>query len=576
MRKSEASFNEMQENEKPSSLVSLQISNRKFSDLKGIEKYKNLAELDLSGNSLIFAVPQLFSLKFLKKLILASNQIESLWPLPTTLEHLDISDNFLISLNTVLPELTRLQSLDISNNYIETLSPLSTLTHLKSLSASSNKIKDLSGIENLNMLLEVEVDNNMISLYTDLEVLKLNSSISVINLKNNPILHESRDEKFRIEFPSCFTELKEGIFYRHPENLKELKTSKYRSLIRKHKKSDQFFSPDWGSSRRSSKHGSSCASFREVYDQIICEDPSEEKILNESMISIESAENDKSPEIIISILDLDKEEVEFVGKKNNVMISKLPLDKISDKPSYEKWSTKPDSSLEALFEELISYYGLEEPDIHEFSFSNEKYEHVVSILKEREDERKSLLSQTEMLKSKINELERSQEEFFQEKLEKAKEIKSLKKQLKELRKTSEKNIQDLYEETAKLKLEKDTISTQMFESQNLLMKKIREIEVEHEFSKRATNFNSSMEECQIDGSRALLSHRFDSSFMVTKEMSFCQYQNSDRTEALVNKEVGDYIQKLLKKISTQIEKLKKVRAQRDKLKQFYDKHKNVI
>lgn len=42
MRKPESSLATIRENEKPSTLISLQLTNRLVSDLSGIEKYKSL------------------------------------------------------------------------------------------------------------------------------------------------------------------------------------------------------------------------------------------------------------------------------------------------------------------------------------------------------------------------------------------------------------------------------------------------------------------------------------------------------------------------------------------------------
>lgn len=126
----------------------------------------------------------------------------------------------------------------------------------------------------------------------------------------------------------------------------------------------------------------------------------------------------------------------------------------------------------------------------------------------------------------------------------------------------------------KLMKEKDDLNHEMFESQNSMLKKIREMEAEHELSKRTLNM--SMEDYHFDSSKILMSNRADSSFSVTKEMSYFQYNNHDKSEALVNKEVGEYVQKLLMKIANFADKVKKLRNQRDKLKQFYDKYKHVI
>jgi Leucine-rich repeat (LRR) protein len=65
-----------------------------------IQKFRNLTDLDLSGNLLQSEVPELKKLTFLKKLSIAENKIQSMWSLPSTLEFLNISHNLLSELDT--------------------------------------------------------------------------------------------------------------------------------------------------------------------------------------------------------------------------------------------------------------------------------------------------------------------------------------------------------------------------------------------------------------------------------------------------------------------------------------------
>ena len=95
------------ESEKPSSIISLQFKDQKVSSIDGIEKFKNLVsfiqtDLDLSGNLLHKSFQPLFALKYLKKLSLAENEIDTLSELPEQIENLDLSRNYLSSLG-VLP-----------------------------------------------------------------------------------------------------------------------------------------------------------------------------------------------------------------------------------------------------------------------------------------------------------------------------------------------------------------------------------------------------------------------------------------------------------------------------------------
>ena len=69
--------------------------NRRATSLAEIERFRNLTELDVSGNNLTHEVMELKKLPFLKKLNLAYNQISTLWALPRTLEVLNLSHNCL-------------------------------------------------------------------------------------------------------------------------------------------------------------------------------------------------------------------------------------------------------------------------------------------------------------------------------------------------------------------------------------------------------------------------------------------------------------------------------------------------
>ena len=75
----------------PPSLITFRFVNRGVATLDEIQKFRNLTELDVSGNQLRFEVPELKRLTFLKKLSIANNKIEKMWALPTTLEFLNIS-----------------------------------------------------------------------------------------------------------------------------------------------------------------------------------------------------------------------------------------------------------------------------------------------------------------------------------------------------------------------------------------------------------------------------------------------------------------------------------------------------
>ena len=64
-----------------------------MSEVKELRAFKNLTQLDLSGNLLTKEVPELKELQFLKKLNLSNNQIEELYDVSPSVEVLNLSYN---------------------------------------------------------------------------------------------------------------------------------------------------------------------------------------------------------------------------------------------------------------------------------------------------------------------------------------------------------------------------------------------------------------------------------------------------------------------------------------------------
>jgi Leucine-rich repeat (LRR) protein len=95
-------------------------------------------ELDVSGNELSTPVPELSQLKFLKKLILSNNGIETLWNLPSTLEQLNLSHNRINTLEGALGSQGSLLILNINNNCLSNLKGVELLKKLKLLNARQN------------------------------------------------------------------------------------------------------------------------------------------------------------------------------------------------------------------------------------------------------------------------------------------------------------------------------------------------------------------------------------------------------------------------------------------------------
>lgn len=112
----------------PSLLISFRFVNKMATNLAEICKFRNLTELDLSGNLLKTGVPELCKLLFLKKLSIANNQIDSMWSLPTTLESLNLADNNLTVIDPLIcQELQCLKVIEVSRNNLQSLCGIESL-----------------------------------------------------------------------------------------------------------------------------------------------------------------------------------------------------------------------------------------------------------------------------------------------------------------------------------------------------------------------------------------------------------------------------------------------------------------
>lgn len=491
--------------------------------------------MDISGNYLINHVPELSSLKFLKKLNLSNNKITEVWPIPPQCENLCLSYNKITHLNSVFQSLIKLHTLDISNNLLTSIQGLSNLEALKCLYANNNKISTVKGVEMLKQLLEFDLSNNNLKTREDISSLNFNSNIVVISIEDNPVLQEFQGSRGGFafesidEFPRDYTEIKVGLYFRNPEGLRKLKSSRYRGIIKHYKNqekySSQIASPDWGCSKnyatnRENIEDSLIGSYDDRDLQNTCENP------HVSSLSIQQSEK-----ILTNLLheinehsDIDEE----LQSKKPISIAKLDLEKISGKVSREKSSTKPESNLESLFDELITYCHIEEYQEKEFSFSNEKYENAVSVLKTREDERKNAVELEVVMREKNRKLEK--------KLEKS----------RGKRKELEKTIRELREENEK----KEKILQNIIENKNDIKQMMSDVYVQtiESFEDRPHNFEYSFES-------GLSSYSQLPELSLLSENSRCLGGNA----YLVDKNVGDYIQNLLKKISSLVKKKKSLR-----------------
>ncbi|WP_051962683.1 leucine-rich repeat domain-containing protein [Mesoaciditoga lauensis] len=115
-------------------------SDKKISNLEGIQYCINLTDLELEGNS-IFDISPLASLTKLAILDLHYNQISDITP---------------------LQNLTNLQWLAIAYNNINSITPLKNLINLKHLDFSYNEISDITPMRNLTNITELHIGGNPI------------------------------------------------------------------------------------------------------------------------------------------------------------------------------------------------------------------------------------------------------------------------------------------------------------------------------------------------------------------------------------------------------------------------------
>lgn len=504
------SLRELDEIEKPSAQLSIIFANKDKSSLPGLEKFKNLVKdiqiaLDISGNRLDCPVRELLSLKLLRKLNLSNNNITNLWDLPHSIEQLNISQNSLRTLEIVLPGLILLQVLDISHNCLSSLSGLSVLPHLKYLYVQNNRIASLVDIERIRPLQELDLEGNLIAI-SQVECLTNATELCAVNLKNNPIIKELRNNSLQI---SGFKEIHESIFVRDLEKLKEMPMSRLKNLVKKGKEKH----------RRLKPYSSRNTSMQEVYDQVIDENPEMEESLNSS----ESEER----------FEYNKELV----KKPSHSIAKLQLEKITEKTigkiSCEKWSTNPGSTTETLFDDIIEYYKIEEG-----TGSCDKYEYVVNVLKQREDQRLELIKMCAELEKKVENRETEAD---------------LKGKLEKVQWENAKLIEDLVkirESSLELREEYELCIAQL----NQCRERARELEEEAKSSSRL-NFS-----CSFDS---------ESPFFNSESTEvYSRLLNSE--EIIVAKPIGDYIQRLLQKISKLASKAKRLRLEREKFKHLFE------
>ncbi len=157
---------------------------KNITSLKGIEKFKNLKTLWISGTQIsdISVLSELTSLTWLD---LYKNQISDISTLSklTSLTKLDLTDNQISDIN-VLSKLTSLTELELEYNKISDISALSDLTNLTVLALDNNQISNISELSKLTNLTALNLSYNQIS---DINVLSKLTSLTQLELWHNKI-----------------------------------------------------------------------------------------------------------------------------------------------------------------------------------------------------------------------------------------------------------------------------------------------------------------------------------------------------------------------------------------------------
>ena len=203
----------------------------------------------------------------------------------------------------------------------------------------------------------------------------------------------------------------------------------------------------------------------------------------------------------------------------------------------------------------------------------------MELLKAREQERAALLTQVQQLNLRVEELEEAatdqvaalQEENRQLRERQLQDLEH--KQLLELQisrlQTAQEASTDRHWQEVVRSLEADkqmllSAKDALLEENQQLVQKVVECESARQSARTYLNVS-------VDGSsRSLFSPEL--SFCSQGDLSFFrQFQDSS---ALVNRHIGDYIQKLITKINLYAAKIKRLREQRDKVKVAYDRLKD--
>ncbi len=143
-----------------------------------------------------------FKWRFLKHLCLSDNALTFLptTPLPylTSITHLDLSSNLLISVPPGLSALHNLMSLNLSDNMIDSVLGIYTqLGQVFALNISKNRLESLCGLERLLALERVDIRQNQLTDMDEVGRLAVLPNIAEVFVDGNPFVRLREDYRVR-------------------------------------------------------------------------------------------------------------------------------------------------------------------------------------------------------------------------------------------------------------------------------------------------------------------------------------------------------------------------------------------
>lgn len=159
---------------KNSSNVSLSLTNKSITSLKGLKYFSNLTSINFSSNKIV-DISDLSEMNNLVSVNLSNNNI-------TSLDAFKFSDNIRI--------------LNLSKNSISSIEPIQYLNELTSLDISNNTISDFKYIENLASLTELKVYSNSNSNGPTVSIAGNTDSPNIMTIRCNQYYFNLLNDKY--------------------------------------------------------------------------------------------------------------------------------------------------------------------------------------------------------------------------------------------------------------------------------------------------------------------------------------------------------------------------------------------